>query len=116
MPDTLPLIRHPAKYVPLTALATGNPEGSAIPISPDNPFPCSDQPLASIRALIADAQTAPGLAILVDCSNSGKIVLEFADGSQLPLSFSAGVTMLPFAVSSVVSTGTTATFNAWLLD
>jgi hypothetical protein len=39
MPHTLPLIRHPAKYVPLTALATGNPEGSAIPISPDNPSP-----------------------------------------------------------------------------
>ncbi len=116
MPDSHPTIRHPANYVPLAAVAIGNVNTQAVPVSSDNPFPCSDQPLTSIRALAPDTPVDPGLALLVDCSAAGKIVLEFADATQLPLSFSPGVTMLPFSIRNVISTGTTATFTAWVLD
>lgn len=115
MPDNLPLIRHPARYVPLTALATGSPGDEATPVSSANPFPSIDQPLSAIRALILDNAVEPGRAVLVDCSTAGTIMLELADGSQLPLTYAAGVTLLPFAVRSTLSVGTSAVFSAWVL-
>ncbi|GAA4642531.1 hypothetical protein GCM10023115_06260 [Pontixanthobacter gangjinensis] len=116
MSDNNLQIRHPARYVPLTALATGSPGSDAIPVSLGNPIPCAVQPLGSVRALTPDNAVEPGLAVLVDCSAAGTIMLELSDGSQLPLTYSAGVTLLPFAVRSTVSVGSTATFNAWVLS
>ena len=116
MPETIPLIRHPAKFVPLTAIATGEPGFAAVPVSAGNPLPCTEKPLTAVRALVTGTVVTPGSVVLIDCSADGKIVLELADGSQLPLSFSAGVTLLPLAVRSIAESGTTASFNAWVLD
>ena len=116
MPETNPLIRHPAKFVPLTAIATGEAGTAAVPISSANPLPCAEKSLSAVRALIPGTNVTPGTVVLIDCSLDGKIVLELVDGSQLPLSFAAGVTMLPLAVRSIAESGTTASFNAWVLD
>ncbi|MXP47732.1 hypothetical protein GRI43_10095 [Altererythrobacter luteolus] len=116
MPESTPYIRHPAKFVPLTAIATGESGSAAVPISNANPLPCAEKPLAAVRALIPGTNVAPGSVVLIDCSIDGTVVLELVDGSQLPLSFSAGVTMLPLAVRSIAEAGTTASFNAWVLD
>ncbi len=113
---TPPIIRHPAKYVPLSAVAIGENNAEAQPVSAANPFPCVDKPLSAIRALIADTVVTPGNAVLVDCSTGGTINLQLSDESQLPLTFAPGVTLMPFAVRAVSSVGTTAQFNAWVLD
>lgn len=116
MPTMNPIIRHPAKFVPLIGVALGNAGEEAVAVSKTKPFPCSDQPFTAIRALVPDAPVEPGLAILVDCTTAGKIVLGMSDDSQLPLTFSPGVTLLPLAVRRTISIGTTANFNAWVLD
>ena len=109
-------VHQPSRYVPLAAVATRSASGNAEPISPANPIPCSEMPLASVRALVADTVIEPGLALLVDCSTGGMLNLELADGTQLPLAFAPGLTLLPFAVRQRLSLGTTAIDNAWVLD
>lgn len=111
-----PQVRTPARFVPLAAIAMQGPDGSAIPITANNPLPAGDKPLGTVRALSADAPTQPGRAVLVDCSAQGIITLEMADGTQLPISFNPGLTLLPFAIRARRSLGTTAQANAWVLD
>lgn len=115
MSESIPLIRTPARYVPLAAIAIGASGGPAVAVSAANPVPCSDQPLSTLRALIPDTAVEPGNALLVDCSSAGKIMLEFSDGSQIALSFAPGVALMPFAIARILSNGTTASFNAWVL-
>ena len=116
MTQTNPLVRHPSRFVPLAAVATKAPDGTADPISPANPIPSSEVPLSNVRALVEDVAVDPGLAILVDCSGQGTLNLEFADGTQLPLTFAPGLTILPFAIRQRISLGSTAVANAWVLD
>lgn len=116
MPDSLPPIRHPARFVPMSAVATGQPGEPAVPVSAANPVPCSDQPLRGARALAADIPVLPGLAVLIDCSAGGRTTFVFSDSSSLELTLSPGLTLLPFAVTHFTSTGQTAAFNAWVLS
>lgn len=115
MPRTDATIHHPAKYIPLTALAIGVEGANGVPVSQDLPLPCSEKPLSAARALIPDTAVTPGLAVLVDCSSAGKIVFRMVDETLLPLTFAPGVTMLPFAVSGIEAAGTSAEFQAWVL-
>lgn len=116
MPDLTPIIRHPARFVPLAAVATEGVDGTALPVSSSNPVPTSDAPYSAARALVEDTSVAPGKALLVDCSQGGVLNLELADTTQLPLTFAPGVTLLPFSVRQRLSLGSTATASAWVLD
>ncbi|GAA4048314.1 hypothetical protein [Parerythrobacter jejuensis] len=116
MPDSLPPIRHPSRFVPLSAVATGVPGEPALPVSATNPVPCRDQPLRGARMLSADIAVEPGIALLVDCSVAGLASFTLEDGSTLSLTLAPGLTMLPLAVSTVASANQTAQFDAWVLD
>lgn len=116
MPDTQIPIRHPAKFVPYSAVAIGAPGEPAIAITPATPLPSSDQPFRNAQALAFDVAVTPGLGLLVDCAASGVVVLEFAGGAQIALTMSPGITLLPFAVTQILSVGTTATLSAWVLS
>ena len=116
MTDPLPPVRHPARFVPMSAVATGEPGQPAVPVGRANPIPSSDQPLRSARPLVPDIPIDPGLALLVDCSAGGRATLVLEDASSLDLTFSPGLTLLPLAVTSIQSAGQTAAFNAWVLD
>ena len=116
MPDPLPPIRHPAKFVPLSAVATGQPGEAAIAVSPTNPVPSREQPLRSARVLTADTPVASGAALLVDCSAGGVASFTLEDGTQLALTLSPGLTLLPLAVTELASADLTANISAWVLD
>ena len=116
MPDPLPPIRHPSRYIPLTALATGEPGLPALAVGTANPLPSREAPLRSARGLAPGNIVEAGAAILIDCSASGRAIFVLADGSQLPLTISAGLTMLPLAVTGLAQDGQTAALTAWVLD
>lgn len=115
-PEQLPPIRHPARFVPVTALATGDVGAPALPVGAANPLPCREQPYVAVRELAPDAAVTPGIALLVDCSAGGAASLVLASGTVLTLTFSPGITLLPLAVSLLSSTGLTAVLDAWVLD
>ena len=116
MPETTPPIRHPAKFVPLSAIAYGAPGSAATPVTAENPVPVRDQALRSARALEPDVVGIPGHAVLIDCAASGRAELQLADDLILPLTLAPGVTLLPLAVKQLLSAGTTAAVDAWVLD
>lgn len=116
MPDPEAVIRHPSRYVPLTALATGVEGEIAHPVTPDNPVPNAEQPYRGVRPLLPDTPIAPGKALLADVVTGGMVEMELANGSMLAITLHPGLTMLPFATSQLVSAGTTATLDAWVLD
>ena len=116
MSDPLPPIIHPARFVPLTALATGEPGMPAEPIGADHPLPVKSRSFDGARPLTVGESVAPGAAFLVDCTAGGRATLVLADGSDLPLSLSPGLTMLPLAVQSVRSAGLSADAEYWVLD
>ena len=116
MPDPTPVIRHPARFVPLAAVATEGADGAALPVSPSNPVPVLEAPYVAARALVEDTAVEPGKALLVDCNQGGVLNFELADTTQLPLTFAPGVTLLPFSVRQRMSLGSTATASAWVLD
>lgn len=116
MPEPLPPVRHPARFVPLASLATGEVGAPAVPVTPANPLPCRDQPFTDVRPLVPGTPVAPGIALLIDCSAGGSASFTLAGGSGLSLTLSPGLTMLPLAVSSLAEAGLTAVLDAWVLD
>ena len=116
MPDPLPPVRHPARFVPLSAIATGEPGEAAVSVGPANPIPSREQPLRGARSLGADTPVTAGLALLVDCSAGGQSTFTLEDGSILTLTLSPGLTLLPLAVTGYAAADLTASFNAWVLD
>lgn len=116
MPDPLPPIRHPARFIPLTALATGEPGSPAMPVGATNPLPSREVGLRGARGLAPGNTVEAGAAVMIDCSASGRATFVLADGSQLPLTVSAGLTLLPLAVTGIAQDGLTAVFAAWVLD
>jgi len=60
-------------------------------------------------AMTVGASYAPGRSILIDATAAGNVSLTFFDGSTLVVPVNAGITILPFAVTAVNTSGTTAT-------
>lgn len=116
MPEPLPPIRHPARFVPLSALATGEVGAAAVPVSVSHPLPCRDQPFTDVRELAPDAPVAPGIAMLVDCTSGGLASFTLAGGSTLTLTLSPGLSLLPMAVVELAGADLTADLTAWVLD
>jgi hypothetical protein len=52
---------------------------------------------------------APGRSLWINCTVAGNVAVTFFDGSTLIFAVSVGPSMLPFAVTEVNSSGTTAT-------
>jgi hypothetical protein len=111
-----PNIDHPSRAVPFVAVAFGDAGQAAVAVSRTNPLPSIEQAYSHARALTANVLVTPGISVLIDCAGDGKINLELTDGTQLAITVSAGLTILPFAVQRFVSTNTTAVFSAWVMD
>ena len=115
-----PQILHPSSAVPLAAMSFGETGDIAKAVSPANPLPTLDRPYRGARALVANTAIAAGSAVLVDCLVAGTVQFEFADSgagvSTVSITIPAGLAILPFAAQRFLSAGSTANFNAWVLD
>jgi hypothetical protein len=116
MPDPLPPVRHPARFVPLSAIAVGEVDAAAVPVSGVHPLPCREQPFRDVRELVPGTPVAAGIALLVDCNAGGTASFALSGGSSLSLTLSPGLTLLPLAVVSLAAAGLTADLTAWVLD
>lgn len=100
-------ITAPASYVPQTAIAFAGDEGAAL-VSAASPLPISEPSYRSAAVIVPDVTFAPPRAIAVVAQGAGTIALRFADATMIAVPISPGLTILPFAATQVVASGTTA--------
>ena len=103
-----PPVAAPAAYVSTHAIAFGAIGDAATAVEPAHPLPVSDRAYVGAVAIMPDVPGIPGRALAIDCSRGGRVTLVLADASQLSVSVAAGLSILPFAVSTVLSSGMTA--------
>lgn len=87
--------QHPARF-------RGNSDGSNSPLFVAAPY-------EGAVAIVADTDQDPQHAIAISATVAGAVKMKLADNSTLTVIVPIGVTILPLAVKTVVSTGTTAT-------
>lgn len=104
-----PLILAPAGFIPEHALVFADPQGLALPVTDATPLPVNDRAYASAVAITPGTDGPPRRALAIVASASGTVVVRFADDTTLALPVDTGLSILPFAVKSVVVAGTTAT-------
>jgi hypothetical protein len=100
-------ITAPAAYVPQTAIAFAGQDGAAL-VSADVPLPTSEPSYRGVTALALDAPFAAPRAIAVVAQGEGEVAFRFADASTITVPVAAGLTILPFAATQIVASGTTA--------
>lgn len=113
-----PQISHPNGAVPFVALSYGDSGANAVAVTATTGLPMREQPYRAARALVANTVVTPaGSALMVDCTVAGAIAIELADaGGQVIVNLPVGLAILPLAAQRFLTTGTTALFNAWVLD
>jgi hypothetical protein len=106
-------ITAPAAYVPQTAIAFAAPDGAAL-VSVDAPLPISEPSYRAAVPIVLDAAFAPPRGIAVIAQGAGNVAFRFADASAITVPVSAGLTILPFAATQILASGTTvaASFHA----
>lgn len=106
-------ITAPAAYVPQTAIAFAAPEGAAL-VSEGSPLPISEPSYRGVAPIALDTPFAPPRGIAIIAQGAGNVALRFADASTIAVPVAAGLTILPFAATQILATGTTAaaTFHA----
>jgi hypothetical protein len=100
-------ITAPASYVPQTAIAFAAQEGAEL-VSHASPLPISEPSYRTAVAITPDAPFAPPRAIAVVAQGAGSVAFRFADASTITVPVSPGLTILPFAATQIVASGTTA--------
>lgn len=101
-------VRAPAGFVPAVAIAFRDAAG-AVSVDSGHPLPTSDRPFEGAIAIEAGVDQAPGRAISIIATVAGTVQLRLADDSSILLPVSTGLSILPFAVRTIVPAGTTAT-------
>lgn len=106
-------ITAPAAYVPQTAIAFAGQDGAAL-VSPASPLPISEPSYRSAVPVTPDTPFAMPRAIAVVAQGAGTVTFRFNDASTVAVPVSPGLTILPFAATQIVGSGTTApaTFHA----
>lgn len=115
-------------HYPRTKISVGT-DGSAVDVSSANPMPVVQvgvatsagqdatrvemQAIQGVEAIVVGTDGTPRRGILVVCTTAGDVRLKFADNSLLTVPVSVGLTVLPFSVKTVVTSGTTAVANYW---
>jgi hypothetical protein len=84
-------ITAPASYVPQTAIAFAADEGAAL-----------------VSATLPDIAFAPPRAIAVVAQGSGNVAFRFEDASTIVIPVAPGLTIVPFAATHILASGTTA--------
>lgn len=100
-------ITAPAAYVPQTAIAFAAPDGAAL-VSIDAPLPTSEPSYRTATPIVPDTPFAPPRAIAIVAQGAGNVALRFANASTITVPVSPGLTILPFAATQVLASGTTA--------
>lgn len=100
-------ITAPAAYVPQTAIAFAVAEGAAL-VSAASPLPISEPSYHGATAIALDAPFAAPRAVAVIAQGGGNVAFRFADASTITVPVSPGLTILPFAATQVMASGTTA--------
>jgi hypothetical protein len=104
----LPAIEAPAGFVPAAGVSFSGAGGTTV-VDFDNPLPIAERSFRGAVTITPGTDQPPRRGIAIVCTSSGTVRLRLADGSELPVPVSTGLTILPFQVSTVVPTGTTAT-------
>jgi hypothetical protein len=107
-------ITAPAAYVPQTAIAFASPEGAAL-VSRDTPLPISEPSYHAAAPIVLDAPFTAPRAVAVVAQGAGNVAFRFADASTITVPVSPGLTILPFAATQVVASGTTAAASLYAL-
>ncbi len=81
-------------------------DGSVIPYM-------SSAPVEGVVALAIGQMANPGRAFVVNCSVAGNVTVIFYDGSQSTYPVVIGLNVFPFAVSELVSSTATASYENW---
>ena len=68
-----------------------------------------DEAFTGVTAMTVGTVYPVGRSLFINCTVAGNVKMLFFDGSTLTFPVSAGPTILPFAVTEIVSSGTTAT-------
>jgi hypothetical protein len=100
-------ITAPAAYVPQTAVAFAAPDGAAL-VSIDTPLPISEPSYRRATPIVLDAAFPPPRAVAVIAQGAGNVAFRFADASAITVPVSPGLTILPFAATQILASGTTA--------
>ena len=105
---TQPSIQAPAGFVPQMAVTFANSDASAIRVDADNPLPTGERAFQGAIPIVPGTDQAPCRGIAINCTTAGTIQLKLADDSLFVVPVQAGLSILPFAVKTVVAAGTTA--------
>lgn len=68
-----------------------------------------NQAFTGVTAMTVGTVYAPGRSLYINATGPGNVKVAFFDGSTLVIPVNVGITILPFAVTEIVSSGTTAT-------
>ena len=82
------------------------PDGSVIQFT-------ASAPVEGVSQVIVGTPVAPGRALVANCTVAGNMTVQFYDGSQSTYPLVVGLNVLPFAVTEVLSTTATSTFEIW---
>lgn len=77
-------------------------------VAPADPFNI-DAPGEGAIALTLDTVARPGRLLAINASAAGNVSVTFSDGSTYTFPVAAGLTLVPFSVTKVNTSGTTAT-------
>jgi hypothetical protein len=103
----MPSILAPAGYTPEFAVSFSG-AGGAVRVDRDNPLPMSEPSFRGATPIVADVEQPAGRGVAIVTRTGGDAALKLADGSVIVLPVTAGLAILPFAVTTVVAAQTTA--------
>lgn len=109
----------PGNYFQLTVKNTGASTTTTLAINTtfgimdstgDNgTHPTTEAPISGAVAMTVATSYAEGRQLLINCTVAGNVAVTFADNSVLVIPVPTGLTILPWAVTAVNTSGTTAT-------
>lgn len=109
------LVNAPGGFVPAGAVAFADSDGEAVYVDPNNPLPAAERPWQGAVPVTADTDQTPRRGIALIANAAGAAALKLADDSLIVVPVDPGLTILPFAVKTIHSSGTTAVLTAYNL-
>lgn len=79
-------------------------------------LPTQAAPLTTATALSADATVSPGTQFVINCTSEGDVKVDLSGGGSITIAVAVGTTILPWAVTKLYSTGTTATVTCYNMN
>ncbi|SFS10890.1 hypothetical protein [Sphingomonas jatrophae] len=103
---TTPIVA-PAGFVPTIGIAFSGQSGAEW-VDRDNPLPTCEPSFRGAVPIVPGVSQTPRRGIAIACTGTGAVRLKLADGSEITLPVSPGLSIFPFQVQTLVPAGTTA--------